>query len=43
MASGIGWIAAHLLGSAMLAGAKLWTRDQALANGARKLGVFGDY
>jgi hypothetical protein len=39
MASGIGWVDAHLLGSALLAGATLWTLDRSLANAARKLGV----
>jgi len=39
MASGIGWVDAHLLGSALLAGAGLWTLDRALANAAHKLGV----
>ena len=37
MASGIGWLDAHLLGSALLAGAKLWTFDAALAKAAAKL------
>ena len=37
MASGIGWLDAHLLGSALLAGAKLWTFDQALAKAVAKL------
>ena len=39
MASGIGWVDAHLLGSALLAGAHLWTLDRPLATVARKLGV----
>jgi hypothetical protein len=39
MAPGIGWVDAHLLGSALLAGATLWTLDRSLANAARKLGV----
>ncbi len=39
MASGIGWVDAHLLGSAMLARAELSTLDQSLAKAARKLGV----
>ncbi len=39
MASGIGWVDAHLLGSALLAAAEIWTFDRALARAARKLGV----
>jgi len=39
MASGIGWIDAHLLGSALLARAELWTLDAPLARAARRLGV----
>lgn len=39
MASGIGWVDAHLLGSALLAQAEIWTLDRSLANAARKLGV----
>jgi predicted nucleic acid-binding protein len=39
MASGIGWVDAHLLGSALLAQAEIWTLDQSLARAARKLGV----
>ena len=39
MASGIGWVDAHLLGSALLARAEIWTLDQSLANASRKLGV----
>lgn len=39
MATGIGWLDAHLLGSALLAKAELWTLDQPLARVARKLGV----
>lgn len=39
MASGIGWVDAHLLGSALLAGADFWTLDRPLAIAARKLGV----
>jgi predicted nucleic acid-binding protein len=38
-ASGIGWLDAHLLGSALLAKAELWTLDQPLARAARKLGI----
>jgi predicted nucleic acid-binding protein len=43
MASGIGWVDAHLLGSALLAGAALWTHDRPLANAASRLGVRGSY
>ena len=39
IASGIGWVDAHLLGSALLAGAELWTLDRPLATAARKLGI----
>ena len=39
MASGVGWVDAHLLGSVLLASAKIWTFDRALASAARKLGV----
>ena len=39
MASGIGWLDAHLLGSALLAGAGLWTLDAALARAAARLKV----
>lgn len=39
MASGIGWVDAHLLGSALLAGAELSTLDRPLAIAARKLGI----
>jgi predicted nucleic acid-binding protein len=35
--SGIGYIDAHLLASAMLSGAELWTRDKKLLGVARKL------
>jgi predicted nucleic acid-binding protein len=37
--SGIGWLDAHLLGSALLAKAGLYTLDQPLLRVARKLGV----
>ena len=36
---GIGWVDLHLLASARLCGAELWTRDKTLAQAARKLGV----
>lgn len=39
MASGIGWVDAHLLGSALLAQAEIWTLDQSLMKAARKLSV----
>lgn len=39
MASGLGWVDAHLLGSALLAGAEFWTLDRPLATAARKLGI----
>lgn len=39
MATGIGWVDAHLLGSTLLAGAKLWTLDAPLARAAAKLSI----
>ena len=36
---GIGWIDAHLLASAMVAGSRLWTADRALAAVAQDVGV----
>lgn len=39
MASGIGWVDAHVLGSALLAGAQLWTLDKPLARAAAKLSM----
>ncbi len=36
---GIGWVDAHLLASARVAGVELWTADDALARAARMLGV----
>ena len=36
---GIGWIDAHLLAAALVAGLKLWTADAPLASVARELGV----
>ena len=36
---GIGWIDAHLLASARLAHAALWTLDHALADAAERVGV----
>ncbi len=35
---GIGWIDAHLLASALIDGARLWTADQALAKLANTVG-----
>lgn len=40
--SGIGWIDAHLLASALLASASLWTLDRPLRRVASTLGVFAD-
>ncbi len=40
--SGIGWIDAHLLASAALSGAILWTFDRRLAAVARRLRVCGE-
>lgn len=39
MGSGIGWIDAHLLCSAKLAGVRLWTLDTRLAQAARSIDV----
>lgn len=39
MGTGIGWLDAHLLGSALLAKAELWTLDQPLMRVARQLGI----
>jgi predicted nucleic acid-binding protein len=39
MGTGIGWVDAHLLGSALLAGAELWTLDGPLAIAGRKAGI----
>ncbi|MEO8358826.1 MAG: PIN domain-containing protein [Vicinamibacteria bacterium] len=36
---GIGWVDAHLLASALVEGAFLWSADRALAMSARSLGV----
>ena len=36
---GIGWIDAHLLASALVAGASLWTADKQLARLASELGI----
>jgi predicted nucleic acid-binding protein len=37
--TGVGWIDAHLAASALLAGARLLTRDKALARAAKRLGL----
>jgi predicted nucleic acid-binding protein len=37
--SGVGWIDAHLLASALLSRAELWTRDRALRAAATRLQV----
>jgi predicted nucleic acid-binding protein len=37
--TGIGWVDAHLLASALVAGESLWTADRALATAARRVGV----
>jgi predicted nucleic acid-binding protein len=37
--TGLNWVDVHLLGSAMVSGAKLWTRDQALHKVAERLGI----
>lgn len=39
MGRGVGWIDAHLLASAALAGVLLWTRDRRLSEVARMLGL----
>ncbi len=41
MGRGIGWIGAHLLASASLAGSLLWTRDRRLFEIARTLDLYG--
>ncbi len=42
MGCGIGWIDAHLLASAMLAGTPLWTLDKPLAAAARSLKMYAE-
>ncbi len=37
--SGIGWVDAHLMAAAKLAGIGIWTLDQTLDRVARKLGI----
>jgi hypothetical protein len=39
MGSGIGWIDAHLLTSAVVAGSRLWSKDRALMQEAARVGV----
>ena len=39
MGSGLGFVDVHLLASAILAGAALWTKDKTLAAHAQRLGV----
>ena len=41
MGRGIGWIDAHLLASASLAGCLLWTRDRRLCELAQRLDLYG--
>jgi predicted nucleic acid-binding protein len=41
-ASGIGWVDAHLLASAALSSALLWTHDRRLATVARTLSIGGE-
>jgi hypothetical protein len=36
---GIGWVDAHLIGSALLTGCALWTRDAGLARTAAQVGL----
>jgi predicted nucleic acid-binding protein len=36
---GLNWVDVHLLGSAMVSGANLWTRDKALHRIAERLGL----
>ena len=42
MGSGIGWVDAHLMSSAVLAGAPLWTLDKRLAEIARSLEIHAE-
>ena len=42
MGRGIGWIDAHLLVSASLAGVPLWTRDRQLARIAQLLQLYAE-
>ncbi|MFH1331542.1 MAG: type II toxin-antitoxin system VapC family toxin [Actinomycetota bacterium] len=40
--SGLGWVDAHLLASALVGGIRLWTSDRTLAAAAARLGVGRD-
>lgn len=40
--TGLGWVDAHLLASAMLSGTPLWTFDRALRRAAERLDVFAE-
>ena len=40
--TGLGWVDAHLLASAMLSGTPLWTLDRALRRAAERLDVFAE-
>ena len=42
MGRGMGWIDAHLLASAAVAGTQLWSRDRRLSDIARTLGLFAE-
>lgn len=39
--SGVGWVDAHLLASALIGGTTIWTLDRPLAAAAARLGVNG--
>ena len=39
MGRGLGWVDVHLLASALLGGAELWTRDRPLDDAARRCGI----
>ena len=41
--AGIGWVDAHLVGSALLTRAALWTSDRSLAAAVRRLGIARSY
>lgn len=40
--TGLGWVDAHLLASAMLSATPLWTLDRPLRRAAERLDVFGE-
>jgi predicted nucleic acid-binding protein len=40
--SGLGWVDAHLLASALLGGTRVWTLDRPLASAAASLGIGPD-